>query len=97
MRDAFEQGDSFFFARVDGDAVDLRTVGANVFEGVLAAPRPVWIGQRRCCGEVGPTYLDMNRGHTSDIERGKREVGLITIQVISKGLGTIMSNLLKNL
>jgi hypothetical protein len=25
-------------------------------------------------------YLDMNRGHISDIERGKREVGIITLQ-----------------
>ena len=42
-------------------------------------------------------YLDMNRGHISDIERGKREVGLITLQVISKGLNTTMSHLLRNL
>ena len=42
-------------------------------------------------------YLDMNRGHISDIERGKREVGIITLQVIAKGLGTTMSSLLKNL
>jgi transcriptional regulator with XRE-family HTH domain len=42
-------------------------------------------------------YLDMNRGHISDLERGKREVGIITLQVIAKGLDTTMSNLLKNL
>ena len=42
-------------------------------------------------------YLDMNRGHISDIERGKREVGIITLQVIAKGLDTTMSNLLKSL
>jgi transcriptional regulator with XRE-family HTH domain len=42
-------------------------------------------------------YLDMNRGHISDIERGKREVGIITLQVIAKGLDTTMSNLLKDL
>jgi transcriptional regulator with XRE-family HTH domain len=42
-------------------------------------------------------YLDMNRGHISDIERGKREVGIITLQVIARGLGTTMSNLLRSL
>jgi transcriptional regulator with XRE-family HTH domain len=42
-------------------------------------------------------YLDMNRGHISDIERGKREAGLITLQVIAKGLDTTMSSLLRGL
>jgi transcriptional regulator with XRE-family HTH domain len=42
-------------------------------------------------------YLDMNRGHISDIERGKREVGIITLQVIAKGLDTTMSVLLRTL
>lgn len=42
-------------------------------------------------------HLDMNRGHISDIERGKREVGLITLQVIATGLDTTMSKLLKGL
>ena len=42
-------------------------------------------------------YLDMNRGHISDIERGKREAGIITLQVIAKGLDTTMSALLRNL
>ena len=42
-------------------------------------------------------YLDMNRGHISDIERGKRELGIITLQVIARGLGTTMSNLLRGL
>jgi transcriptional regulator with XRE-family HTH domain len=42
-------------------------------------------------------YLDMNRGHISDIERGKREVGIITLQVIAKGLDTTMASLLKSL
>ncbi len=41
--------------------------------------------------------LDMNRGHISDIERGKREPGIITLQVIAKGLDTTMSDLLKDL
>lgn len=42
-------------------------------------------------------YLDMNRGHISDIESGKREVGLITLQIIARGLGTTMSKILKDL
>lgn len=41
--------------------------------------------------------LDMNRGHLSDIERGKREVGIITLQVIARGLDTTMAALLKGL
>ena len=41
--------------------------------------------------------LDMNRGHISDIEQGKREVGIITLQVIARGLGTTMSELLHGL
>lgn len=41
--------------------------------------------------------LDMNRGHISDIERGKREAGLITLQIIARGLGTTMARILKNL
>jgi transcriptional regulator with XRE-family HTH domain len=39
----------------------------------------------------------MNRGHLSDIERGKREVGIILLQVIAKGLDTSMASLLKGL
>jgi transcriptional regulator with XRE-family HTH domain len=42
-------------------------------------------------------HLDMNRGHRSDIERGKREAGIITLQVIARGLDTTMANLLKRL
>jgi transcriptional regulator with XRE-family HTH domain len=42
-------------------------------------------------------HLDMNRGHISDIERGKREVGIITLQVIARGLDTTMAQLLKGL
>ena len=41
--------------------------------------------------------LDMNRGHISDIEQGKREAGIITLQVIARGLDTTMANLLKGL
>jgi transcriptional regulator with XRE-family HTH domain len=42
-------------------------------------------------------HLDMNRGHISDIETGKREVGIVTLQVIARGLETSMSALLKGL
>jgi transcriptional regulator with XRE-family HTH domain len=42
-------------------------------------------------------YLDMNRGHISDIELGKREVGIITLQVIARGLNTTMETLLRGL
>lgn len=42
-------------------------------------------------------HLDMNRGHLSDIELGKREPGLITLQIIARGLGVTMSRLLKDL
>lgn len=42
-------------------------------------------------------HLDMNRGHISDIEQGKREAGLITLQVIARGLDTTMARLLKGL
>jgi transcriptional regulator with XRE-family HTH domain len=41
--------------------------------------------------------LDINRGHISDIESGKRELGLITLQIIARGLQTNMSELLKGL
>lgn len=41
--------------------------------------------------------LDMNRGHISDIELGKREVGVITLQVIARGLSTTMETLLRDL
>ena len=41
--------------------------------------------------------LDMNRGHISDIELGKREVGIITLQLIARGLDTTMESLLKGL
>jgi transcriptional regulator with XRE-family HTH domain len=41
--------------------------------------------------------LDMNRGHISDIERGKREPGIITLQVMARGLDTTMSDLLRDL
>jgi transcriptional regulator with XRE-family HTH domain len=42
-------------------------------------------------------HLDMNRGHISDVERGKREAGIITLQVIARGLDTTMAKLLKGL
>jgi hypothetical protein len=39
----------------------------------------------------------MNRGHLSDVERGKHAAGMITLQVSARGLDTTMSNLLKGL
>ena len=42
-------------------------------------------------------HLDMNRGHLSDIERGKREAGIITLQVIARGLDTTMASLFRGL
>ena len=42
-------------------------------------------------------HLGMNRGHLSDIERGKREAGLLTLQTIAGGLGTTMARLLRGL
>jgi hypothetical protein len=42
-------------------------------------------------------HLDMNRGHLSDIERGKREAGIITPQVIVRGLDTTIARLLNGL
>jgi transcriptional regulator with XRE-family HTH domain len=42
-------------------------------------------------------HLDMNRGHISDIEQGKREVGIITLQVIARGLDTTKAKLLQGL
>ncbi|HEY3038061.1 MAG TPA: helix-turn-helix transcriptional regulator [Pyrinomonadaceae bacterium] len=42
-------------------------------------------------------HLDMNRGHLSDIERGKREAGVITLQIIAEGLDTTMAALLREL
>jgi hypothetical protein len=53
-----------------------------------------------------PPKIDINesveqrrnlRWHLSDIERGKREVGIITLQVIARDLDTTMANLLKGL
>ena len=41
--------------------------------------------------------LDISRGHISHIELGKRELGIITLQVIARGLNTTMENLLKGL
>jgi hypothetical protein len=34
---------------------------------------------------------------TQDFEQGKREAGIITLQVIARGLGTTMSELLRRL
>ena len=42
-------------------------------------------------------HLGVNRGHLSDLEMGKREVGLLMLQVIARGFGTTMADLLKGL
>lgn len=42
-------------------------------------------------------YLGTNRGHLSDLEMGKREIGLLMLQVIARGLETTMAKLLKGL
>jgi transcriptional regulator with XRE-family HTH domain len=42
-------------------------------------------------------HLDTNRGHISDIELGKGEAGIITLQVIARGLKTTMADLLRDL
>jgi transcriptional regulator with XRE-family HTH domain len=42
-------------------------------------------------------YLGINRGHLSDLEKGKREICLLTLQVIAKGLDTTMDRLLRGL
>ena len=41
--------------------------------------------------------LGMKLGHISDIELGKREAGIVTLQVIARGLDTTMAELLKGL
>jgi transcriptional regulator with XRE-family HTH domain len=42
-------------------------------------------------------HLGINRGHLSDLEMGKREIGLLMLQVIARGLDTTMERLLKGL
>ena len=42
-------------------------------------------------------HLGINRGHLSDLEKGKREIGLLMLQVVSRGLDTTMDKLLKGL
>lgn len=41
--------------------------------------------------------LGMARTYISEIEQGKREIGVITLQVIARGLNTKMSELVKGL
>jgi transcriptional regulator with XRE-family HTH domain len=41
--------------------------------------------------------LDIARTYISEVENGKRELGVITLQIIARGLGTTMSKLLNNL
>ena len=42
-------------------------------------------------------YLGLSRGHISDLERGTREVGILTLQTIATGLDTTMARLLRGL
>jgi transcriptional regulator with XRE-family HTH domain len=42
-------------------------------------------------------HLGISRGHISDLEMGKREIGLLMLQVIARGLDTTMERLLKGL
>ena len=42
-------------------------------------------------------YLGLSRGHISDLERGRREIGLLTLQVVARGLDVTMAKLLKGL
>jgi transcriptional regulator with XRE-family HTH domain len=42
-------------------------------------------------------YLGINRGHLSDLERGRREIGLLMLQTIARGLDTTMAAMLKGL
>jgi transcriptional regulator with XRE-family HTH domain len=42
-------------------------------------------------------YLGINRGHLSDLERGRREVGLLMLQTLARGLDTTMAAMLKGL
>ena len=42
-------------------------------------------------------HLGVNRGHLSDLEMGKREIGLLMLQVVARGLDTTMEKLLKGL
>ena len=42
-------------------------------------------------------HLGISRNHLSDLERGKREAGILMLQTIAKGLDTTMARLLKGL
>jgi transcriptional regulator with XRE-family HTH domain len=42
-------------------------------------------------------YLGISRNHLSDLETGKREIGLLMLQVIARGLDTTMARLLRGL
>jgi transcriptional regulator with XRE-family HTH domain len=42
-------------------------------------------------------HTDMDRGHISEIENGKKIINVITLQVLARALDTTMSALLKGL
>jgi len=42
-------------------------------------------------------YLGLRRTYISDLERGKRNVSLLTLEVIARGFGLSVSELLKRI
>lgn len=42
-------------------------------------------------------YLGLRRTYISDLERGKRNVSLVTLQIVARGFGLTLSKLVKGL
>jgi transcriptional regulator with XRE-family HTH domain len=42
-------------------------------------------------------YLGLRRTYISDLERGKRNVSLVTLQIIARGFGLSISKLLRQI
>src|SRR5262245_53042760 len=58
--------------------------------GFLASLMPLWAGRYAFdCARLGrwPEQLGVDRGYISDMERGKKNVCLPTLEVIAKGVG----------
>jgi transcriptional regulator with XRE-family HTH domain len=53
--------------------------------------------KRRWTQSEMAAYLGLSRGHISDLERGRREIGLLILQIVATGFETTMANLLKGL
>jgi len=53
--------------------------------------------KRRWTQSEMAAYLGLRRGHISDLERGRREIGLLILQIVATGFETTMANLLKGL